>query len=167
MPSINKSSSSKAVQGEQLQLVSFSVGDELFAVDILRVQEINRMMALTKVPQSPKGVEGVINLRGRIIPVLDLREQFGFAKSERTEHTRIIVVEVRSQTIGFVVDSVYEVMRIQSNIIEPNPQFGVSIDSSYVKGVAKLDNQLLILVELDKLLDSESLGKVTKMSHAA
>lgn len=168
MPSINHSKQTTHAQGnEQLQLVSFTVGEELFAVDILRVQEINRMMALTKVPQSPEGVEGVINLRGRIIPVLDLRKQFGFPQSERTEHTRIVVVEVRSQTIGFVVDSVHEVMRIQSNIVEPNPRFGVSINSSYVSGVAKLEDQLLILIELDNLLSTESLGQVSSMGKAA
>lgn len=153
--------------GEQLQLVSFSVGDELFAVDILRVQEINRMMDLTKVPQSPEGVEGVINLRGRIIPVLDLRTQFRFPQTPRTDQTRIVVVEVRSQTIGFVVDSVHEVMRIQSSIVDPNPSLGAAIDSSFVSGVAKLEGQLLILIELDNLLSVDSLGQVSNMGTAA
>ena len=158
---------SNAGNGQQLQLVSFTVGEELFAVDILRVQEINRMMALTKVPQSPSGVEGVINLRGRIIPVLDLRVQFGFPKSDQNDQTRIIVVEVSGNTIGFVVDSVHEVMRIQSSIVEPNPQMGTSIDSSYVSGVAKLDEQLLILLELENLLSAESLGKLATMRKSA
>lgn len=162
-----KQPQSNSQTGEQLQLVSFSVGEELFAVDILRVQEINRMMALTKVPQSPDGVEGVINLRGRIIPVLDLRVQFGFPRAEHNEHTRIVVVEVSGQTVGFVVDSVHEVMRIQSSIVEPNPQMSTSIDSSFVSGVAKLDDQLLIMIELDNLLSPESLGRVTRMSKNA
>ena len=163
----SKAKAGNAPTSEQLQLVSFTVGDELFAVDILRVQEINRMMSLTKVPQSPPGVEGVINLRGRIIPVLDLRVQFGFPKSEQSEHTRIIVIEVKGSTIGFVVDSVREVMRINSNIVEPSPQMGTSIDSSYVSGVAKLDDQLLILLELENLLSTESLKSITNMSKAA
>lgn len=152
---------------EQLQLVSFSVANELFAVDILRVQEINRMMALTKVPQSPPSVEGVINLRGRIIPVLDLRVQFGFQKQEATEQTRIIVVEISGNTIGFIVDSVREVMRISSSIVDPAPQVGSSIDSSYVSGVAKLDDQLLIMLELENLLSPESLNSITSMKAAA
>ncbi len=152
---------------EQLQLVSFTVADELFAVDILRVQEINRMMALTKVPQSPSGVEGVINLRGRIIPVLDLRVQFGFPRAEQDEHTRIIVTEVRGSTIGFVVDSVREVMRISSGIVEPAPQMGGPVDSSYVSGVAKLDDQLLILLELENLLSNESLQNIAQIKRAA
>lgn len=152
---------------QQLQLVSFTVGDELFAVDILRVQEINRMMSLTKVPQSPPGVEGVINLRGRIIPVLDLRVQFGFPRAEETDQTRIVVIEISGNTIGFVVDSVREVMRIPSSIVEPSPQMGTSIDSSYVSGVAKLEEQLLILLELENLLSPESLQSLGSMKNAA
>ncbi|MHA7812205.1 MAG: chemotaxis protein CheW [Phycisphaerales bacterium] len=151
---------------DQLQLVSFTVGEELFAVDILRVQEINRMMALTKVPQSPPGVEGVINLRGRIIPVLDLRVQFGFPKAEATEQTRIIVIEISGNTIGFVVDSVREVMRISANIVEPAPQVGSAVDSCYVSGVAKLEDQLLIMLELERLLSPESLSSITSMKAA-
>jgi len=152
---------------EQLQLVSFTVGEELFAVDILSVQEINRMLELTKVPQSPEGIEGVINLRGRIIPVLDLRVQFGISASSQDEHTRIIVVEVQGNTIGFIVDSVHEVLRISRSVIEPPPQMGTSIDSSYVSGVAKLDEDLLILLDLEHLLSPEALSKLSNMQRAA
>jgi purine-binding chemotaxis protein CheW len=152
---------------EQLQLVSFTVGKELFAVDILSVQEINRMLELTKVPQSPEGIEGVINLRGRIIPVLDLRNQFGIETSELDENTRIIVVEVQGNTIGFIVDSVHEVLRINKSIIEATPQMNSSIDSSYVAGVAKLDDDLLILLDLDNLLSPEALNKLSGMQRAA
>lgn len=168
MPAISSNTNAQQTQpSEQLQLVSFMVGDELFAVDILRVHEINRMMALTKVPQSPPGVEGVINLRGRIIPVLDLRKQFGFDANEAGEQTRIIVIEVRENTIGFIVDSVREVMRINRNIVEPSPQMGTTIDSSYVAGVAKLDDQLLILLELENLMSNESLGRISGVAKAA
>lgn len=152
---------------EQLQLVSFTVGKELFAVDILSVQEINRMMELTNVPQTPPGVEGVINLRGRIIPVLDLRVQFGLPPSALNENSRIVVVEVQGNTIGFIVDSVHEVMRIDRSIIEPTPQLTSSIDSSYVAGVAKLDEDLIILLNLDNLLSPEALSKLSKIQHAA
>ncbi len=152
---------------DRLQLVSFTVGEELFAVDILSVQEINRMMALTKVPQSPDGIEGVINLRGRIIPVLDLRVQFGITPSELNEHSRIIVVEVQGNTIGFIVDSVQQVILIERNIIEPTPQMTTSIDSSYVDGVAKLGDDLLILLNLDNLLSPEALSKLSGMNKAA
>ena len=152
---------------DQLQLVSFTVGKELFAVDILSVQEINRMLELTKVPQSPEGIDGVINLRGRIIPVLDLRNQFGITDAELDDSTRIIVVEVQGNTIGFIVDSVHEVLRINQSIIESTPQMSTSINSSYVAGVAKLEEDLLILLDLDNLLSPEALNKLSGMQQAA
>jgi purine-binding chemotaxis protein CheW len=151
----------------QLQLVSFTVGEELFAVDILSVQEINRMIALTKVPQSPEGIEGVINLRGRIIPVLDLRIQFGIGTAELNDESRIVVVEVQGTTVGFIVDSVHEVLRIERSIVEPTPQMTSSIDSSYVAGVAKLPETLLILLDLDNLLSIDSIEKISGMSRKA
>jgi purine-binding chemotaxis protein CheW len=152
---------------DQLQLVSFTVGDELFAVDILSVQEINRMMELTKVPQSSDGIEGVINLRGRIIPILDLRVQFGLASSGLDENSRIVVVEVRGNTVGFIVDSVHEVLRIDRSIIEPTPRMTTSIDSSYVDGVAKLEDDLLILLDLNNLLSNEALNKLSNIRRDA
>jgi len=158
---------SSTLQTEQLQLVSFSVGEELFAVDILSVQEINRMLELTKVPQSPEGIEGIINLRGRIIPVLDLRIHFHLTASELDEQSRIIVVEVLGNTIGFIVDSVHEVLRIDRSIVEPTPQMTTSIDASYVAGVAKLDGELLILLDLDQLLSVESLNKISNIRRMA
>ncbi|MGV6814758.1 MAG: chemotaxis protein CheW [Phycisphaerales bacterium] len=164
---MNQSHSEPAQNSEQLQLVSFTVGDELFAVNILSVQEINRMMSLTKVPQSIEGIEGVINLRGRIIPVLDLRVQFGLVPSELDDNSRIIVVEVHGNTIGFIVDSVQQVLLINQSIVEPTPQMTTSIDASYVDGVAKLENQLLILLNLDNLLSEESLNKLSNMHKSA
>lgn len=164
---MNQSHSETAQTSEQLQLVSFTVGDELFAVNILGVQEINRMMSLTKVPQSIEGIEGVINLRGRIIPVLDLRVQFGLVPSELDDNSRIIVVEVHGNTIGFIVDSVQQVLLIDQSIVEPTPQMTTSIDASYVDGVAKLENGLLILLNLDNLLSEESLNKLSNMHKSA
>ncbi len=164
---MQKQSTRNTQNTERLQLVSFTVGDELYAVNILSVQEINRMMPLTKVPQSIEGVEGVINLRGRIIPVLDLRVQFGLIPSELDDHSRIIVVEVHGNTIGFIVDSVQQVLLIEQSVIEPTPQMTTSIDASYVDGVAKLDEELLILLNLDNLLSEDSLSKLSNMGKAA
>lgn len=137
--------------GDQLQLVTFDVADEEFAVDILAVREINRMMTLTRVPQSPPEVEGVINLRGKIIPVLDLRRRFGMPAGERTERSRIIVVEVTGRVLGFIVDGVHEVLRISSAIVEPAPAMVCSIDSEFIEGVGKLNDRLIILLDLGKL----------------
>tara|TARA_R110002096_G_scaffold173781_5_gene348408 strand:- start:34124 stop:34696 length:573 start_codon:yes stop_codon:yes gene_type:complete len=153
--------------GDPLRLVSFNVGAERFAVDILRVQEINRMMSLTKVPQSPPGVCGIINLRGRIVPVLDLRARFGIQISEELDSSRIIVVDVKGTTVGFIVDAVHEVLQIDQGIIEKMPSISSAADSSFILGVAKLADTLLILLDLDQLLTSESLESIGALNRAA
>lgn len=153
--------------GEQLQLVTFEVNGEEFAVDILRVQEINRMMELTRVPQSPPEVEGVINLRGRIIPVLDLRRRFGMPEAERTDQNRIVVVDINSRVLGFIVDRVHEVLRIDSTIVEPAPEMISSIDSDFIEGVGKLDDRLIILLELERLFADERLDEIEQATQAA
>jgi purine-binding chemotaxis protein CheW len=144
-----------------LQLVSFVVGAEEYAIPILAVQEINRMMDITGVPQSPAFVEGVINLRGKVIPVVDLRKRFGMKINESTGDERIIVVEVQGETeprvIGFTVDKVNRVLRIGSDIVEPAPTMASGADSDYVLGVGKLDEGLLILLSLDKLFSQREL----------
>lgn len=145
---------------ELLQLVTFEVGSEEFAIPILSVQEINRMMEITRVPQSPPFVEGVINLRGKIIPVVDLRQRFGMQPAERNGDNRIIVVEVSGRVIGFTVDRVNEVLRIDSSIVEPAPAMVASLDSDYVQGVGKLPDRLLILLELGNLFRGEELEKL-------
>ena len=152
----------------QLQLVTFEVQDEEFAVDILAVQEINRMMQITRVPQSPPDVEGVINLRGRIIPVIDLRKRFGV--EEATEHgadSRIIVVEVSGRVLGFLVDRVHEVLRIDSSIVEPAPAMASGVDTDYIQGVGKLDDRLLILLDLERLFGARVLGQVDEVIQKA
>jgi len=136
---------------EILQLVTFIIGNEEYAVDILYVQEINRMIQVTKVPNAPEFVEGVINLRGRVIPVLDLRTRLGMPKKEHDQNTRIIVSEVQGNTLGFIVDAVREVLRIPSDITEVPPELVSNVDSEYIKSVGKLDDRLLILIDLEKI----------------
>jgi len=137
-----------------LQLVSFKVGDEEFGVDILKVQEINRMIEITQVPDSPPDVEGVVNLRGKVIPVVDLRKRFGLTSREQTIHTRIIVVELTNQTVGFIVDEVKEVLRIPSSVMEPPPDLAVGKNADYIVGIGKLDNRLLTLLDLEKVMSN-------------
>ncbi len=134
-----------------LQLVTFLIGNEEFAVDILYVQEINRMLQITKVPNAPEFVEGVVNLRGRVIPVIDLRTRLGLAKKEADNNTRIIVIEVGGNTLGFLVDAVKEVLRIPASITEAPPELASGIDSEYIKSVGKLEDRLLILIDLEKI----------------
>lgn len=142
---------------ELMQLVTFSIGEEEFGVDILKVQEIIRIMEITKVPRAQDFVEGVINLRGKVIPIIDLRRRFGFASKEHDKHTRIIVIEINNMIVGFVVDSVSEVLRIPAATVEPPPPVVAGVESEYISGVGKLEDRLLILLDLDKLLSSEDL----------
>ncbi len=137
---------------EILQLVSFKIANEEFGVDILNVQEINRMVKITQVPNSPYFVEGVINLRGRVIPVIDLRKKLGIPKKEYDKDTRIIVIELVGKTTGFLVDSVSEVLRIPKNITEAPPEIVAGINSKYITAVAKLEDRLLILLDLNQVL---------------
>lgn len=144
-------------ESELLQLVTFTISEEEFAIDILKVQEIIRVMEITKVPNSPPFVDGVINLRGKVIPVIDLRRRFGMESRPHDSQTRIIVIDLHSMIVGFVVDGVSEVLRIQSNTVEPPPAVVAGVESEYIKGVGKLDDRLLILLDLDKLLTGEEL----------
>ncbi len=138
-----------------LQLVSFNLGKEEFAVDILKIQEINRLVEITKVPRSPDFVEGVINLRGKVIPIIDLRKRFNLPASESTKQTRVVVVDIDNMVVGLVVDAVSEVLRLPASTVEPPPPIVAGIDSEYISGVGKLEDRLLILLELDKVLSKD------------
>ena len=163
--SINKEQKNETA--ELLQLVTFNIGKEEFGVDILHVQEINRMTHITKVPNAPHFVEGVINLRGRVIPVIDLRLKLKIEKKEYDKNTRIIVVEVDNKTIGFIVDSVNEVLRIPANLTEAPPDMVSGIESEYIKSVGKLEDRLLILIDIQKIIQINEMKKLEKMETVA
>lgn len=137
--------------GELLQLVSFHVGEEEFGLDILRVQEIIRLQPLTRVPNLPDYIDGVFNLRGKVIPVIGLRRRLGLDKQSADKQTRIVVVDVHNQTLGFIVDSVSEVLRIHSGTVEPTPRLGKA-ERDYISGVGKLDSRLLLMIDLEQLM---------------
>jgi purine-binding chemotaxis protein CheW len=145
---------------ELLQLVSFKIGEEEFGIDILKVQEINRMMQITKVPNSPDFIDGVVNLRGRIIPVIDLRTRLNMPRIEHDNRTRIIVVDLSGVTVGFIVDEVSEVLRIPKSITEPPPAMVAGIDSDYITAVGKLEDRLLILLDLEKIFSLDESNKL-------
>ncbi len=138
-----------------LQLVSFKVGTEEFGVDILKVQEINRMLKITKVPNAPDFVEGVVNLRGRIIPVIDLRKRLSIESKVHDNKTRIVVVDILGNIVGFIVDEVNEVLRISKDIIENPPELVSQVDSDFITSVAKLEDRIIILLDLDNLLKKD------------
>jgi purine-binding chemotaxis protein CheW len=150
---------SKAQTSElEQQLVVFDVGDESFGVDIDSVQEIIRMQVITRVPGAPEFVEGIINLRGRIIPVIDLRRRIGLARAAVSKSSRIVVVEIDGPTVGMIVDGVSEVLRLSEESVEPPSSVVSSDDSDYIKGIAKLDDRLITLLQLDRLLVDRSMA---------
>src|SRR5437868_8816399 len=141
--------------GDERQLVIFRLSAELYGVDISRVHEIIRLQTITRVPRAPSFVEGVINLRGKVIPVVDLRRRFGLPLAEHTRATRTIVVEIGDQVVGIIVDSVSEVLRVSTSTIEPPSPVVAGIDSEYLQGLAKLPERLVILLDLDRVLARE------------
>lgn len=157
-----KSQNSKAVATEEMQLVSFNIGSEEFGVEILKVQEINRMVEITRVPQAPPYVEGVINLRGKVIPVIDLRKRFNLEIKAYDKNTRIVVVDINGMVMGMIVDAVSEVLRLPADAIEPPPELVTGINSDYIKGVAKLKDRLLFFLDLSRVVASDELKAVAK-----
>ena len=146
-----------------IQLVSFHIGEEEFGVDILKVQEINRMVEVTKVPNSPDYVDGIINLRGKVIPIIDLRRRLGMPSKGYDKDTRIIVVEMDSKILGFVVDSVNEVLRINKSIVEPPPKMVGNIDSEFITAIGKLEDRLLILLDLERILSNTEKAELVEI----
>lgn len=145
---------------ELLQIVTFHIGSEVFGLNILNVHEIIRYQPLTRVPNLPSYVEGVLNLRGRVIPVVGLRQKMGLPRQEPTGTTKIVVATVNDDVLGFMVDSVSEVLRMEASSVESAPRL-VEGRQRYVSGVGKMDNCLLILLDLNKLLtDDESAAVV-------
>ncbi|MGB9682136.1 MAG: chemotaxis protein CheW [bacterium] len=148
---------------EERQLVVFSLLEENYGIDIYKVQEIIQYREITYVPKAPPFVKGVINLRGKIIPVIDLKERFGLAEKEINTDTRIIVVEIASQTVGLIVDSVTEVLRISTSNIEPPPPV-TTIEADFIEGVGKLDERLIIILDIDRILSREERGELVNIA---
>ncbi|MGD0052531.1 MAG: chemotaxis protein CheW [Vulcanimicrobiaceae bacterium] len=137
---------------ETVQVVSFKLGSEEYGVEIAQVQEINRMVAVTHVPRAPQFMEGVINLRGQLIPIIDLRTRFGMQRAEHTKNTRIVVTEIGAKRVGMVVDSVSEVLRLPVDAIEDAPDMITGVDTEYIRGVGKIEDRLIILLDLAKII---------------
>jgi purine-binding chemotaxis protein CheW len=148
----------KAAAGKYL---TFALAQEEYGLPVLKVREIIKMMDITGVPQVPGHVKGVINLRGKVIPIIDLRLKFGLPAADYTERTCIIVVEVQLETrrvmLGVIVDWVSEVLNIATEEIEPTPDFGERLDTAYMQGVAKIKGTVKILLDLDRILSADTL----------
>lgn len=149
---------------ELLQLVTFRIGNEEYGVDILHVQEIIRMIDITRMPSTPEHIDGVINLRGNVIAVMDLRTRFGMEHRPHDGHTRIMVVNLSGTVMGFVVDAVSEVLRIPAGTVAPPPSVMESVDAEYISGVGKLQDRLLILVDLEKIMGDQEMLQIREMA---
>jgi purine-binding chemotaxis protein CheW len=150
--------------GRTLQVVSFALGSEEYGVDIAQVQEINRMVTITRVPRAPQFMEGVINLRGKLIPIVDLRARFGMDRSEHTKNTRIVVTEIGSKSVGIVVDSVSEVLRIPVEQIEDAPDLVAGVDTEYIRGVGKMGDRLIIMLDLARVISRSERTEIEKLN---
>jgi len=156
----------KAMADKEGKYLTFSMADEEYCVGILKIKEIIGMMPITTVPQTPEFVKGVINLRGKVIPVVDLRLRFGMDSIDYTERTCIIVVEIAVQAetiqIGIVVDSVSEVLSIKGEDIEETPTFGTKLNTDYILGMAKMDGGVKILLDIDRVLSAGEIAALEK-----
>jgi purine-binding chemotaxis protein CheW len=149
---------------DELQLVVFQLANEEFGVDIKQVREIIKLAEITTMPNSPPFVEGVINLRGQITTIMDLRKRLNLDISEENENTRIIILDINKETIGMIVDSVTEVLRLPYSEVDPTPSLSTEVDAEYIMGVGKLETsgqaRLLILLDLTKVLTKQELEQV-------
>lgn len=141
---------------DKIQLVSFIIGVEEFGIDILNVQEIIKLIHITRVPNAPDYVAGVINLRGKVIPVIDMRKRMEMEAKEFDADMRIIVIEVNKTVVGFIVDSVNEVIRINKSTLEETPKSYNSKVFEFVNNIAKLDDRLIIIIDLEKLISDNN-----------
>jgi len=152
---------------KNVQLVIFRLRDEEFGADISQVIEISRMLDITHIPDAPGFIEGVINLRGQVLAVIDLARQFGLAEqAELPKTARVVVVDIGDQTVGLIVDEVPEVIRIAEDDIEPTPEaIQTGIKKDYIKGVGKLGERLIILLDLSNILEAHELDAVATVKQ--
>ncbi len=144
---------------EGSQYLTFTLGDEHYGVDILRVQEIKGYTAVTRIPNTPDFIKGVLNLRGTIVPIVDLRTKFGMEKIEYTRFTVIVVVVVQERVMGIIVDAVSDVLNIPQKDVQPTPPFGSSVDVSFISGIGKCADKLVAILDIDRILSVAELAQ--------
>jgi len=137
-----------------IQLITFQLEEEEYGIDILQVEEIQRMkeISLTRVPQAEEYIEGIVNLRGNVIPVVDLRKRFGLGEQKMDKQTRIIVVNINERSLGFLVDRVNEVIDVEEGTIDEPPQEIVKIDSSFIQGIVRHEERLVIMLDIENIV---------------
>jgi purine-binding chemotaxis protein CheW len=149
------------------QYLTFRLQNQQYGIPIVIVREINRITEITTVPRSPSYVAGVINLRGKVIPVVDLRLKLAMERQAPTRQTCVVVVEASNGFMGIIVDQVFSVIELKKDQIEASPQIGNSMDANYVLGMGKIDNQVIILVDILKLLGADGIAEINHVAKAA
>jgi len=143
-------------QNELIQLVSFNLGPEEYAVEVLKVREIIRMTSITHIPNTPPSIEGIINLRGKVIPIVSLRSRFNMMDSDNDQHTRIMVMDIGGKMMGFIVDGVSEVIRISSAEIQPPPSMVAGgVDQDFISGVIQHADHLLLMLQMERMFSND------------
>lgn len=149
---------------ETTQYLTFKLGDEIFALDVAKVREILDFTTVTKVPRTPDFMRGVINLRGSVVPVVDMRLKFGMSGTEKTVDTCIVVVEVglggETVILGALADSVQEVVELEPDLIEPAPRIGTKLNTDFIRGMGKHDGRFIMILDIDKVFSSDELSNV-------
>jgi len=157
--SVSDSQPRGASKGEpEHEFLTFTLGNEEYGIDILKVQEIRGYNAVTPIVSAPAFIKGVMNLRGTIVPIVDLRIKFGVGKAEYDAFTVVVVLRIMNRTIGIVVDSVSDVLQLTSEEIRQPPQFGAALDTEYLMGLGALEGRMLILVDIEKLISSKDMA---------
>lgn len=150
------------------QYLTFQLGEEVFAIDVANVREILEFTTVTSVPKTPEYMRGVINLRGSVVPVVDMRQKFGMSRTEKTINTCIVVVEVTYENediiMGALVDSVQEVFELEAGNIEPAPRIGTHVKTEFIKGMGKRDERFIIILDSSKVFSAEDLGAIIQES---
>jgi len=145
---------------DEQQFVAFRLGSEEYGISILQVQEIKRITDITRVPHAPAYVQGVINLRGSVLPVIDLKTRLNFVSQDYTDDTRIVIVKIEEYSVGMIVDAVSEVLRLTDEQIEPSPDFVGGLDAEYIQGIGKVDGRLVILLNMTSIAMIDTTAKV-------
>jgi len=154
---------SKDINEEVNLMIGFTIGGEDYGVDIQTVKEVIRITQITRLPKAPLFVKGVINLRGDIIPIIDLREKFGFNRQEYVNSSRIIVTEMKGKSVGMVVDSVTSVIRLNQDDIDPPPPLVGGLSEEYLNGVGKFGGKLIVLLNIDRILSMEEVDELNRI----
>lgn len=158
---------SVASSGEEKEYLTFTLGDEEYGIDILNVQEIRGYDAVTRIANTPDYIKGVINMRGVIVPIIDMRIRFHLGNAEYNQFTVVIILNIGERVIGMVVDGVSDVIALKRDSIRPAPDFGSVVDTQYIEGLSAVDDRMVIVVDIERMMTSSEMGLIDQVAASA